>query len=123
MRIASVTLMGATYPAAFSLRVAMEVAERYGSIDAVLERDLPPSAAIERKAWCMAQMLQAGRKAAKGKGEESPEPPSSDAILDGLDIHEADELNRAIVDVITADSEATVNLEEDPKNAEATQTV
>ena len=71
----------------------------------------------------MAQMLQAGRKAAKGRGEDAPEPPNFDAILDGLDIRETDELNQAIIDVITADSEATVDLEVEPKNAEATQTV
>lgn len=121
MRLAEVTLHGVTYPAAFTLRVAMRIAEKYGSVDAVLERDLPPAAAIERKAFGLAEMLKAGEKLAAAEGRDTPAPPDMDGILDGFDATDAGEINRAILNVISIGSKTTVETEPDSKNAAATQ--
>ena len=123
MRLSEVQLGGVSYPAAFTLRVAMETAERYGDVDAVLEPDLPTAAALERKAWILAAMLRAGQKAAKATGAETPEPPTADDLLDGYVVAEVKQINQAILTVMAADSKTnveTVELGPDEKNAAAT---
>lgn len=121
VKISTVSLRGVNYPAAFSLRVAMETADRYGDVDAVLEPGLPAAAALERKAWCLASMLRAGQKAAKAAGMEAPEPPTADDLLDSFGVDDVAQINHAILTVFAADSKTTVELEPDVKNAAATQ--
>ena len=104
MRNRTITLAGKEYSLRFSLRVVQAIQGK-GSEMGVVDECL----------WLLAAMLDAGWRYDRASGENPPEPPDMDMLLDVLDLSEA---RAALVTAIAGDSVRTVEADP-PKNGAA----
>lgn len=114
----SLRINGKSYPARFTLRVAIRAAERRGSIKALFQND-NQGERVEDMGWLAAEMIRAGAKLKEREDGEKAELLSCDEILDSVDAVDLLELQAQMLTVINRD-EPTVRAEGDGKNAEAT---
>lgn len=122
MRIIDIEIMGKKYPMSNSARVSKQISEKYGSRQDMRATLTGENAAetMDTVIWLLHALLEAGYKAAKKEGRETPPPPSEDDLWDGLDMDDLHELERRVMEAMTASSEPDVMVEAiDPKNAEA----
>ena len=121
MRNGTITLAGAEYPLRFSLRVVKACTERYGSLDGIFQAIQGKGSevdVVDECLWLLAVMLDAGWRYDRASGQNPPEPPDADALLDVLDLMEA---QTALVAAIAGDSVRTVEADP-PKNDGAAAT-
>ncbi len=118
MRNRTITLAGKEYSLRFSLRVVKACTERYGSLDGVFQAIQGKGSemgVVDECLWLLAAMLDAGWRYDRASGENPPEPPDMDMLLDVLDLSEA---RAALVTAIAGDSVRTVEADP-PKNGAA----
>lgn len=118
MELKYLTIRDRQYPACFSLRVAMDVADKFGSVEALFEQGKSTKEAIEQKVWLIEQMLLAGQSLAALEGKQTETPPAAEELMASIGIAD---MGVMINSVITASQKVTVELQPDPKNAAATQ--
>ena len=116
MELVKISIRGTEYPACFSLRTAMNAAEKFGSLDALFE-ERPLHKAAEANLWLLDQCLAAGKLYAELEGEKTPDPPPIDSLFDSLSISD---VGRAFALIMDAAQKTTVELQSDSKNAAAT---
>ena len=115
-----ITLLGREYPARFTLRVAMKAAERRGGSLGKLLRNENQVELLEDICWLAVEMIKAGAAIREREtGMMTPEIPTVDALLDGIDFADVMALQAQILTVINKD-EPSVRAEGQGKNMEAT---
>ena len=115
-----ITLLGREYPARFTLRVAMEAAERRGGSLGKLLRNDNQAEFLEDVCWLAVEMIKAGAALREKKtGMITSEIPTVDGLLDEVDFADIMDLQRQLLTVINKD-EPSVRAEGQGKNMEAT---
>lgn len=123
MRIIDVEIMGKKYPMSNSARVSRQIAEKFGSRQNMRDTMTGENTGetMDTVIWLLHALLEAGYRAAKKEGRETPPPPSEDDLWDGLDMTDLHDLERRVMEAMTESSKPDVEAESiDPKNAEAT---
>ena len=114
------TINGKTYPARFTVRVAILAAERRGGSLSALFRNPNQAESYEDIVWLAVEMVKAGALLKeKETGEKTEEIPNAEELLDTMDHADLLELQAAMLTVINKDK-PTVKAEPSRKNAEAT---
>lgn len=123
MRIIDVEIMGKKYPMSNSARVSRQIAEKFGSRQNMRDTMTGENTGetMDTVIWLLHALLEAGYRAAKKEGRETPPPPSEDDLWDGLDMTDLHDLERRVMEAMNESSKPDVEAESiDPKNAEAT---
>ena len=124
MKTVNVTIDGQAYPLCLSTRVmvALEGRAREGGRDLSGElQAIMADGSVSGAFWLLAQMLTAGAKAARMNGEESPEPPAYEDLLDIVAVGEYAEVFRALREAVEAGMATTVQAEAKGKNVKPTR--
>ena len=115
-----ITLLGREYPARFTLRVAMEAAERRGGNLGKLLGNDNQAEFLADVCWLAVEMIKAGAKLREQQtGMLTTEIPTVDGLLDAVDFADVRELQLQLLTVINKDK-PTVKAEGQGKNTEAT---
>lgn len=115
---------GREFPALYSLRVAMYVAERYGSAGkALFDETLPAAQLLEQRLDVMRELIVAG--AVFQRLEEGTEPgpmPTAEELMDLISARGMEELVLEMMECITEEDRADfeARARDEGKNAEAT---
>lgn len=123
MRVNYLTIGGKRHPVCFSLGAGEELVERFGVELTELPDMLTQGTIADRFRavdTTLSVLLKYGRKYAIYAGEQVPEALACRPI-DLIGIDEISDITSTIFGLIGNDAETTVELEPDPKNAEATQ--
>lgn len=111
---------GRTYPARFTVRVAILAAERRGGSLSAMFRNKNQAEFYEDMIWLAVELVKAGALLKeKESGEKTENLPVMEELLDTVDQADLPELQAAMLTVINKDK-PTVNAEASRKNAEAT---
>ena len=116
----TITINGREYPARFTLRVAMDAADRRGgSLGKLLGND-NQAEFLEDVCWLAVEMIKAGSAIREKKtGRQTADIPTVDDLLDSVDFADVKDLQLQLLAVINKDK-PTVNAEGSRKNTEAT---
>lgn len=114
MREGKVKILGKEYPACLSTRTMMNITSKTGKPFAAGINELLSSDDIEGMFWLLGEMLKAGKKYHDLIGDNTPDPPSADDLMDTIGFSEYNELARAIYQAATDSSEAEVDTVDDP---------
>lgn len=123
MTCRTVELCGRRYPLRFSLRVVRDCTERYGSIENIFNamqvQEGQSGKLVDEILWLLGAMLDAGYRYGRLNGEDVPDPPDADELLDVLDLQDA---QRTLMEAMVGDLERSVKAEPEKngKAAEAT---
>lgn len=114
------TVNGKTYPARFTVRVAILAAERRGGKLSSIFRNANQAEYFEDMLWLAVELIKAGALLKEREtGEKTEEIPTLEELLDTVDQADLLELQAAMLAVINKDK-PTVKAEASRKNAEAT---
>ena len=116
MREGKVKLFGKEYPACLSTRLMVKIQEKTEKSFAQGINELLSTANIDGMFWLLSEMLIAGKKYHDLIGENTPEPPSRDELLDLIGFDDYKALSEAIYEAATNTAEADVDVEADGKN-------
>lgn len=106
------------YPILYSVRAAIEIGKRYGSVNKALFGAENEGETIERVLDTLAEMLKAGKTyTEKEDGAKLPELPDREAMLDGLSYKQIVALRKEIVEAINEDDHSDFSAEGSGKNA------
>lgn len=124
MRLIEVPIGSQTYYARFSTRILVSLEERNqehgGSGDAQAELNaIMASGKMSALFWLLAQMLEAGRRAAELEGMTPPPAITYEELLDKTGLEDYDQMFTLVSQAIYTDSKTTVETAP-AKNAEAT---
>lgn len=116
----ALTVNGKTYPARFTVRVAILAAERRnGSLSKMFRND-NQAEFFGDMIWLVVELIKAGALLKeKETGEKTEGIPTVDELLDSIDQADLLALQAAMLEVINKDK-PTVKAEASRKNAEAT---
>ena len=116
----TITINGREYPARFTLRVAMDAADRRGGSLGKLLRNDNQAEFLGDVCWLAVEMIKAGAAIREKKtGRQTAEIPTVDELLDSVDFADVMELQSQLLTVINKD-EPTVKAEGPGKNTDAT---
>lgn len=117
----TITVNGKTWPARYSLRAAIAVGERYGSLKrALFDEDADQGEQLRRRLSVLLEMLKAGKVwAEQENGESLPELPTEDELMDSITFRQAADLTTAMLEIINEDDNSDFEAEGKGKNAEA----
>ena len=114
------TINGKTYPARFTVRVAILAAERRGGSLSAMFRNQNQAEFFRDMIWLAVELVKAGAiLKEKESGEKTENLPVMEDLLDTIDQADLPELQAAMLVVINKDK-PTVKAEASGKNAEAT---
>ena len=113
------TVNGKTYPARFTVRVAILAAERRGGKLSSIFRNANQAEYFEDMLWLAVELIKAGALLKERETGEKTEIPTLEDLLDTVDQADLLELQAAMLAVINKDK-PTVKAEASRKNAEAT---
>ena len=113
------TVNGKTYPARFTVRVAILAAERRGGKLSSIFRNANQAEYFEDMLWLAVELIKAGALLKERETGEKTEIPTLEELLDTVDQADLLELQAAMLSVINKDK-PTVKAEASRKNAEAT---
>ena len=124
MKLIKVPIGNHTYYARFSTRILVALEERNqehgGSGDAQAELNtIMASGKMSALFWLLAQMLEAGRRAAELEGMTPPPAITYEELLDKTGLEDYDQMFTLVSQAIYTDSKTTVETAP-AKNAEAT---
>ena len=110
MRIIDVEIMGKKYPMSNSARVSRQIAEKFGSRQNMRDTMTGENTGetMDTVIWLLHALLEAGYRAAKKEGRETPPPPSEDDLWDGLDMTDLHDLERRVMEAMTESSKPDV---------------
>lgn len=108
---------GKTYPASMTLRVLSKLEERTGKSAGEALDALTEDMNISDMAWLLVELLAAGHKIAAENGENAPEPPDLDTLMD---FYGLEDVHRLTAGIIAATETSIADVEAISKNAEAT---
>lgn len=120
MRMGKIKVLGKEYKACLSTRIIINIKEKTGKEFESGINELLGKGDMAGLFWLMAEMLKAGKKYADLIGEEAPEPPCYDDLIDLVGLDEYQGLVQTIIDTATDTGTPDVIVEPDPKNPETT---
>lgn len=126
-RITYITLHGARRPLNFSVRAAMEVTERFGGVEQLFsvigaEQDAGDVGRLYRDTvWLLALLLREGAAYDRLFGNDAPAPLTEEELSVLLGVPEVAVCRVCVLNAVLKGMEATVEVEPDRKNVEATQ--
>lgn len=117
----TVTLIGKQWPLRYSLRAAIAVGERFGSLKkAFFDDEIDEGEQLRRRINVLLEMLRAGKAwAEKEEGAHLPELPEEEDLLDSLSYRQGKVITETMLEVINEDDASEFGAEGDGKNAEA----
>ncbi len=114
----TVIIEKSAYPIRYSVRAAINIGKKYGSINKALFGAENEGETIERVLDVLDEMLKAGKEYAEREdGGKLPDLPGRDAVMDGLNFKQIVELRKEMVDVINEDDRTDFTAEGNGKNA------
>ncbi len=119
-KVGVVTIGGKKYFACLSTRVLVALEDRNGRTTDEELNDIFAKGKIRDLFWLLAEMLKAGYKYAKKMGEECPEPPSLEDLLDETLVTDYKEMFAQLKNAVQESSKPDVELDTG-KNALTTQ--
>lgn len=122
-RITGIEIAGTTYPLNFSLNAAKEVAKRYGEISSVSDifADRSTDEMMDEAAWLLALLIDQGVKYKKIIDGEEVKQLTQDDLGIVMGVFDFKDLKDTLIGAMMAGMDREVEVEPDPKNAEATQ--
>ena len=109
MRTAEIELLGEKYTLCFSAGVMIACDEKYGSVDAALQKIGEGS--FEAVFWLLYQMLKAGANYARLNEWENPEVKSYDYYTSLIGLDELAEMKRGITEAVQNGQERSFEVE------------
>ena len=119
-KVGVVTIGGKKYFACLSTRVLVALEDRNGRTTDEELNDIFAKGKIRDLFWLLAEMLKAGYKDAKKMGEECPEPPSLEDLLDETLVTDYKEMFAQLKNAVQESSKSDVEFDTG-KNALTTQ--
>lgn len=117
MTDAKIRVFEKDYPACISTRLMVKVQQKTGKSFSEGLNDLLSGDNVEGMFWMLREMLIAGKQYRALLGEESPEVPTEDYMLDMLGLDDYRALAESIYNVALNTSKADVDIEDaDEKN-------
>lgn len=127
MKTGKVKIGNKEYITCFSVRVMMNIREKYGDIEDGMQKVAGGFENLEDDFWIVYEMMKAGAKYAEMEGLENPPVPEYETLYDLVDMHDMRTLVKSIVSTIKTGSETEIETEpseetkKNAKNAETTQ--
>ena len=117
----TVIFNGTAWPLRYSLRAAINIGDRYGSVkNALFDEGADQGEQLRRRIAVFLEMLKAGKAwAEREDGVSMPELPAEEELLDGMTFKKAAELIETMLEVVNEDDRSDFAAEGDAKNAEA----
>ena len=112
-------IRGKKLPARYSLRAAMAVEDKFGSVKkAMFEQNESASAQTRARVFVLRELLKAGKAWTElEEGEQAAEPPTEEQLLDMITSAKSGELMEQMIRVINDDDRADFEAEDpDGKN-------
>lgn len=119
----TIKINGKQWPARYSLRAAMAVEDKYGSVKkALFEQSETASAQIRARIFVLRELLKAGKAWAElEEGRKAEEPPSEEQLLDMIPSAKEGEIMEQMIRAINDDERTDFEAEDpDGKNPQAT---
>lgn len=122
-RITEIEIAGTMYPLNFSTKAAKEVAKRYGDVSNIGDvfSDKPLDEMMDEAIWLLALLIQQGVAYKKIIDGETVKALGKDDLEVVLGVADIADLKDGLLGAMVAGMGREVEVEEDPKNAEATQ--
>ena len=122
-RITEIEIAGTMYPLNFSTKAAKDVAKRYGDVSNIGEvfSDKPLDEMMDEAIWLLALLIQQGVAYKKIVDGETVKALGKDDLEVVLGVADIADLKDGLLGAMVAGMGREVEVEEDPKNAEATQ--
>lgn len=120
--IHTIELFGKKYPARYSLRAAITVGDKFGSVrSALLSGEENQGEDLRRRSFVLMEMLKAGKVwAEREEGESSPELPTEEELFDRTSFRDWQNLLLIMLKIINEDDQTDFEAETTGKNVEAT---
>ncbi|HHX36603.1 MAG TPA: hypothetical protein GX717_01320 [Clostridiaceae bacterium] len=122
-RITEIEIAGKKYPLNFSVKAAKEVAKRYGDIsnigDAFTDKTMDEM--MDEANWILALLIEQGVAYKKIVDGEDIKALTKDELEIVMGVVDFADLKDTLLSAMTAGMKREVEVEPDPKNAEATQ--
>jgi len=115
-----IRVLGKDYKACLSTRIIIHIKEKTGKDFEQGINELLGQGDMDGLFWLLAEMLKAGKRYADLTGEDAPEPPCYDDLIDLIGLDEYSGLVKTIVDTATDTGTPDVVVETDPKNQQTT---
>lgn len=116
----SIEIRGRKWPARYSLRAAMAVEDKYGSVKkALFEQTESAGAQIRARIFVLRELLKAGKAWTElEEGEPAAEPPSEEQLLDMIASAKSGAIMEQMIRVVNDDEQADFAAEapDDRKN-------
>ena len=126
MKTGKVRIGNKEYVTCFSVRVMLNLREKYGDIEKGLQ-GVAGVQNIEDAFWIVYELMKAGAQYAKLEGIENPPLPEYDTCLDLVGVDDLPEITNSIVDTVKNGSKTVIKTEpseetkKNSKNAKTTQ--
>lgn len=122
-RITEIEIAGTMYPLNFSVKAAKEVSKRYGGIENVGDAftDKSMDEMMDEANWILALLIDQGvayKRIVEGKDVKGLTQEELEIVMGVVDFTD---LKNTLIGSMMAGMKKTIEVEEDPKNAEATQ--
>lgn len=120
--INTIELFGKKYPARYSLRAAINVGDKYGSVrSALLSGEDNQGEDLRRRSFVLMELLKAGKVWSESEeGEHSPELPTEEDLLDRTTFQDWQNILLLMLKIINEDDQTDFEAEATGKNVEAT---
>mgnify|MGYP000848400683 FL=1 len=122
-RITEIEIAGRKYPLNLSVKAAKAVANRYGDISSVGEAftDKSLDEMMDEATWLLALLMEQGAAYKKIIDSEDVTVPTKDELEIIMGVADFASIKDKLMDALLAGMKREVEVEPDPKNAEATQ--
>lgn len=122
-RITEIEIAGKKYPLNFSVKAAKEVSARYGDIENIGDafEGKSTSEMMDEATWILALLIEQGVAYKKIVDGEEVKGLTQDELEILMGVVDFADLKSTLLGAMTAGMRREVEVEPDPKNAEATQ--
>ena len=109
-----ITIRGKKWPARYSLRAAMAVEDKFGSVKkALFEQGETASEQTRARIFVLRELLKAGKAWTElEEGEQAAEPPSEEQLLDMIASAKSGEIMEQMIRAINDDEKADFEAED-----------
>ena len=114
----TVIINNSAFPIVYSVRAAINIGKKYGSVNKALFGAENEGETIERVLDTLTEMLKAGKTYVEQEdGAKVPDFPDRESLLDGLTFKQIVALRKEIVEAINEDDKTDFTAEGSGKNA------
>lgn len=109
MKTGKITINGTEHTLAFTVRAAAACEERFGGLKNLSDALTNGDRAISNIVWMLATMIDCGRRYMIANGEDAPDAPSEDDLLDTMSLDEIRASVTSIMTTVAGGKETKVN--------------